>query len=539
MATDVHAGRSEPPEERGRGVLRAARTVAGWTLASRILGLVRDVVSASRFGAGAVWDAFTIAWTFPNTFRRLLGEGALASAFIPTLTDVRAREGDEGAARLIDSVFTLLVLTLGTLAAVSLLLLLLIPPSAVEGVGNVEKLGLILRLLQVLMPYVILVCVTAFLGAVLQTFGHFAAPAGAPVLLNLFWIAALFTLCPMLGRAPSEQIFGVAIAILIGGVAQVAACLPPLARRGIRVRLTLRVRHPELGRLLRRMLPIVLGMAPTQLNILFDRVIAEAWVPGDGANSALYFGTRMMQFPLALVGVAMATAVLPTLAEHVARRDRAGLRSTLGTAVGVTHFVAAPAAIGLIVLAEPIVRFLFEHGRFSPEATQATARVIFGYAAGIPIICVVQVLTRAFYAEGDTRTPVRVAVVSMIANLIFNLILVGPLREAGLAWATTIAAGLNLALLALALRGRHGPWLDAAIVGRIVRVLALASGMGLLCVAVYTGLEWLRPPGSGLLFDGITAIVPVGVGVVSFAAGAAALRLPEYRDILGAVRRRK
>lgn len=522
-----------------RHVLRAARTVVGWTLLSRILGLVRDVLSAARFGAGAVWDAFTFAWTFPNTFRRLFGEGALASAFIPTLTEVRENEGAEGAERLVNAVFTVLLIGLSAITVLSLLPLFVVSPESLEGMVNVDKLDLIVRLLQVMVPYLILICITAFLGAVLQTLGHFAAPAAAPVLLNLCWIAALFGICPAFGPEPSRQIFGIAIAVLVGGLLQIAVCLPPLWRQGVRVRPTLDFRHPAIRRMFRIMLPIVLGMAPTQLNILFDRLIAEALVPGDGANSALYYGTRMMQFPLALVGITMATAVLPTLSKLAARADSVAMRRTLGAAVGMTGFVAIPAAVGLIVLAEPIVRFLFERGHFDATATTATRSVIWGYTLGIPVICAQQVVTRAFYARGDSRTPVRAAVIAMLCNLAFNLALVGPLQETGLALATSLAAVVNLAILATALRAKIGPFVDPGFAARILRTIFNAAVMGGLCVGMYVWVSGLALGSEGFVRNGIEALVPVVGGVLAYWIGASVLRIPEYRELRRVFRERR
>lgn len=504
--------------------------MVGWTLISRVLGLVRDVLSAARFGAGAVWDAFTFAWTFPNTFRRLLGEGALASAFIPTLAEVRENEGSEGAARLINAVFTVLLASLVIITLVSLAPLLFIPADVLDGVVNVAKLDLIMRLLQVMVPYLILICMTAFLGAVLQTHGKFAAPAAAPVLLNLAWIGALFLICPYMGVTPEQQIFGVAFGVLIGGGLQVLVCLPPLWKLGIRVRPTLDLSHPGLRKMLWLMLPVILGMAPTQINILLDRLIAEALIPGNGAISALYYGTRLMQFPLALVGVAMATAVLPTLSRLATQSDEAETRGTMSSAVSMTSFVAIPAAVGLGVLAAPIVRFLFEHGAFEPRATASASRVIWAYAPGIPVICVLQVVTRAFYARGDTSTPVRVAFVAMVCNLVLNLVLVGPMQEAGLALATSLAAVVNLGLLLVALRARIGDFLGPGFfVGRM-RVVLVSIVMGAICFLVYTVLERGRG-GDGILGDALAALVPVAVGVLVFVLGSALLRVPEYREI--------
>jgi len=539
---EVAGSSGTPPnaaDASGKSVLRAARTVAGWTFLSRILGLVRDRLSAAAFGVGAVWDAFAVAWTFPNTFRRLLGEGALASAFIPTLTEVREAEGEEGAARLIDGVFTLLVGTLVGLTAVSLAALLLLPPEAFERFADPHKTDLIFRLLQVLMPYVILICVTAFLGAILQTLGHFGAPAAAPLLLNLAWIAGLVFFVPaMEAGGPTRQILAMALAILAGGLLQVLVCLPALARRGVRVRPTRDFRHPALRRLLARMLPIAIGLAPTQINILADRVIAEL-LAGEGANSTLYFGTRLMQFPLALIGVAMATAVLPALAGHASRRDDPALRATLDRSLAVTFFVAVPAAVGLIVLASPIVRFLFETGRFGPDDTAATATVLFGYTAGIPAICLLQVATRAFYARGDTRTPVRLAMLAMVANLALNLLLVGPLGAAGLAWATSIAAGLNLVASGVALRSRIGAFLGQTFARGAAVTVLLAAIMGGACIGVWSALESIRPDAAGFLHDALAALVPVATGVAVYGVSARLARVRELDEILEVLRRRR
>jgi len=446
---------------------------------------------------------------------------------------VREREGSEGAAHLINAVFTLLVLTLTAIAGLCALLLVLFPPEAAEGIANVEKLGLILGLLEVMVPYVVLVCVTAFLGAILQTLGLFAAPAAAPLILNGTWIAALFLLCPLFGTAPGEQIFGLALAVLIGGVLQMLVCFVPLWRRGVRVRPTLRVAHPAIARMLRLMLPILVGLAPTQINILADRLIAEALVPGNGANSALYFGTRVMQFPLALIGVAMGTAMLPALASHIVKGDAAATRRTLRDALSFTLFLAVPAAVGLMVLALPIVRFLFEHGRFGADDTEATRRVLLAYAAGIPVICAVQVATRAFYALGDSRTPVRAAMIAMAANLALNLLLVGWLEESGLALATTLAAAVNLVLLARVLGPRVEGLLSRGFGRAAVRVVALALVMGALCFIGYSGLDRALPPGTAA--DAVRALVPVfaGAGIyLGLARLAGSPELPWLRAFL-------
>jgi len=521
-----------------RSILEAAGTVGLWTLASRVSGLLRDVLSTKRFGAGEAWDAFVVAWTVPNTFRRLFTEGALATAFIPTLAEVREREGKEEAARLVNAVFSALLLGLTAVACLGAAGLFLFPEASLRGVANVEKLDLIVRLLEVMLPYLVLVFLTAFLGAVLNTLHHFTAPSAAPLLLNLFWIVALLFLVPALGPDPSRQVFGIAAAVVVGGVAQVAICIPPLRRHGVRIRPTLKLHHPAFGRMFRLLLTVVIGLAPTQVNLLTDRFIAEALVPGDGANSYLYYGTRIVEFPLALVGIALATAVFPTFSLLAVRGERTRLREIFGGASAIACFVSIPAAVGLILLAFPIVRFLFEHGEFGRTDTLATARVIRAYTLGIPAVSAVQIATRLFFAQGDLRTPVRIAAATVAANLALDLALVGPFGESGVALATSIAAFLNLTMLGLALRAKSGPAeRPARLVPRVCRVAALAGAMGGVCYMMYRLLD----PGDGgdgsLLRSGVAALLPVAAGIAFYFAGAAALRFPELREIREALHR--
>jgi putative peptidoglycan lipid II flippase len=261
-------------------------------------------------------------------------------------------------------------------------------------------------------------------------------------------------------------------------------------------------------------------------------------VPGDGANSYLYYGTRIMQFPMALVGIAMATAIFPTLSMLAVRGDRSRLRDTLGQAVGITNFVAIPAAVGLVVLAFPIVRFLFEHGEFTRADTEATARVIRAYTLGIPVISALQIVTRAFYAQGDTRTPLRIAFVTVACNLALNLVLVGPLEETGLALATSVTACINLALLAAALRPGLGRGRGRRGLRHLAGVCLLSVGMGGICYMMYRFVDHRLSGRETLLRDAVASLGPVLLGIVVYAAGAWVLRWSELREIRDALRRK-
>jgi putative peptidoglycan lipid II flippase len=438
------------------GFLRSATVVSASTLVSRILGMVRDIICASLLGAGPVWDAFVVAWRIPNLFRRLLGEGALSSAFIPVFLGEKEKAGLPAALRFFGNVLGALSLLLAVITVLGVAFTVLVPGTWFGDGAEADKAQLALDLLRILFPYMFLINLMALFMAVLNSLGHFFAPAIAPALLNVFWIAGAL-LAPVVAEEAGDQVQIVALFILVGGVAQFAVQLPVLRRFKVPLRPHISFRDPALRRLLFLMFPMVLGLAPMQVNILLDTLIAEACVPGDGANSYLFYGNRLMQFPLALVGIAMAVVVFPVFSAHAKAGRREELGQTLSEALRTTFFLALPAAAGLFVLASPLIALIYEHGvfRFDPD-TPATARVLRMYALGVPAVCGLQVLTRLFYSLEEVKTPVRVGAAMVMVNLVLNLILVFPLRESGLALATSLSATLNLVILGFLAHRRLG-----------------------------------------------------------------------------------
>jgi putative peptidoglycan lipid II flippase len=518
---------------RSMGVLRSATVVSASTLVSRILGMIRDIACASLLGAGAAWDAFVVAWRIPNLFRRLLGEGALSSAFIPIFTAEREARGDAAAFGFFRAVLTLLTIVLAVLTVIGVATALLLPTDLFG--DDTAKAELTLSVLAIVFPYVLLVNVMALFMAILNSLDRFFAPAIAPAVLNIFWIGGAL-LAPAVSSDPATQVRVVATAILLGGVVQLAIQIPVLLRSGVSLRPSTDFRKPAVRRMLLLMWPMVLGLAPVQVSILVDTLIAEAMIEGDGANSYLFYGNRLVQFPIALIGIAMAIVVFPVFSRQARAGASAALDSTLRQSLRFTFFLSLPATAGLAVLATPLIRLIFERGAFGPADTEATAGVLAMYAVGIPAYCGLQILTRLYYSMEEVRTPVRMGAVMVAVNLVLNLLLVGPLKEAGLSLATALAATLNFAILALLARRRLGVGSLAPVVRSALASAALAGVMALAVWGAFTGIATLFPdPNLWQLL--VVVLVPIGVGAAVHIGGGLLLRFPEARRLIPGRRR--
>ena len=513
--------------------------VAGGTLLSRVTGLFRDTLIAHTLGggaAGAAADAFAVAFRVPNLLREVVGEGALTSAFLPAYAG-RAASGDrDGARRLFRTVLTLLVLGLSALSAAAVAFLLLVPAEWFRP-EDAAKTRLILDLCAWCFPYSVLVCSSAIFAAVLQAEGRFAAPALAPAAMNLAWIAATAAFLPLFPDDPAGRARAVAGSVLVGGAAQAAVALPVLRRLGISLVPRLDLRHPDLRLVLRRLAPAVLGLAPVQANLLVNALIAEAFIAGDGANSALYYSSRLLQLPLALVGISVAVAGFPVFARLAAEGRRGDLGLAVAGSLRATTFLALPAAAGLAVLALPVVTALFRHGRFAAEDAAAAAEVLRWALPGLPAYCGLQVMTRAFHSSGDTATPVRVGAASVALNFGLNLLLVGPMGAPGLALSTAVTAWVNLAVLVLL--ARHHLRLRGlrSVAGTGLRTAGLAAVSAAAALGAAAGLARLLP-GDGFAASVAVAAVGVAAGAAAFALPAFLLRSPDAAEFHAALARR-
>jgi len=528
-------------------IFRSAFVVSCCTLCSRFLGLARDVICASVFGDRWVWDIFCLAFRVPNLFRRLFGEGAMSAAFIPVLTEYLERRDKAEAWQLVSVAFTFL---LTVLAVVVVLGEMLFWGLSVGGPFG-PRGALALRLLAIMFPYVLLICLVALAMAVLNSLDHFFTPAFAPVILNVCWITGVLVVAPAMGDTPEERIVGVALAVLVAGVIQLGIQIPALRAKGVRLGLCFDFNHPGLRRSLRLMGPVIFGLAIMQCNVLLDSLIAVGLArPPDGpeafnvlgysiryplesgANAVLYYGDRLMQFPLGVFGVAMAAAALPTFSRLAARDDRDGLVAALNHTFRVILFVGIPASVGLVVLRRPIVELLYQRNAFTQQAADRTSLVVMCYSVGVWAYCGVHVLVRAFHALQDTRTPVKVGASMVAANICLNLTLIWLLREGGLALATAICSAGQLLILYWILVRRIGRGDLDAVCSCTLKTLAASAAMAFACL---WSLSWLDLPARLTVHRLIRVFVPIAVGGSVFVAVSWLLRVPELGDTFGAV----
>ncbi len=535
--------------ESSDGFIRSAGVISALTMLSRVLGLARDAVCAAFFGAGMVWDAFSFAFRIPNLFRRLFGEGALSAAFVPIFSEHLELKEPEEAWRMAGRVAGSL-----TLLLVGILLVGEAALTAALGLAPLsERWHLTLLLTAVMLPYMVLICLTGLAGAALNSLKRFAAPALAPVVLNVCWIAAVALVAPLVSADARVRIMVVSVAVVAAGVLQLVLQLVPLHRMGFRWRLSVSMLHPQVRRVAGAMAPVALGLGALQINVLLDGVLAISLAapPGResfhllgltlpypmhvGANSVLYYGNRLMQFPLGVFGIALATAAFPTLSRQVARQDWDGFSQSVVRGLGAGIFIALPASVGLILLCRPLTALLFERGEFTAEMTTRTANVIAAYAVGMCAYFALHLLTRAFYSLGRQGTPALVGGCMVGVNLALNLALVWPLREAGLAAATSVSAALQAGVLLVLLR-RHVPLKGfAQVVRGAGKTLMATTCMG----AAVWGLLALLGPGGGLALKAARVLVPTAAGAAVFAGVAAALGSAELKVLYRSVRRRR
>jgi len=506
-------------------VTRAAGIVGTATLLSRIFGFVRDVVIAGFFGAGMAADAFFVAFRIPNLLRRLFAEGSLTIAFVPVFTEYISHRGRPEAFRLARSAVRLLSVLLAAASVAGILLAPWIIHVIAPGfMALPPKYALTVALTRFMFPYIFFIGLMALCMGILNVLGHFAAPALAPVLLNLSMIAGVVFLSPHLER----PVYGLAAGVLAGGLLQLVLQIPFLIRLGFHFWKAAPLMHPGLKRIGRLMVPAIFGAAVYQINILVGTLLASL-LPA-GSVSYLYYADRLVQFPLGIFAIATATAVLPSLSRHAANRNMEALRATFAQAMNLVFFITVPAMVGLIVLRVPIVSLLFGRGAFDLATVHLTASALLFYGVGLWAFSAVRIVVSLFYALQDTRTPVKTAVVSIAANIVLSLVLMGRLRHGGLALATSLASMVNLALLCVYLRRRLGTLKSTGMGRSLVRTTVCSLLMGLVVAAAARYLIPAPDAASGRLLFGVAAAIFAGVATYLLLAWR--LKSPELRDVL-------
>ena len=509
-------------------VVKAAGVVGAATLLSRILGFMRDAVIAWFFGAGFSSDAFIAAFRIPNLLRRLFAEGSLSSAFIPVFTQYIVRRGQPEAFYLARSAFRLLsvlliLVTIGGILLSPWIVKLMAPGFAAD------KYSLTVSLTRLMFPYIFFIGLVALCMGILNVLGHFAAPALAPALLNISIIGSVLFISPSL----CVPAVGLAVGVLIGGALQLAFQLPALLCKGFRFWEKARFVHPGLRQVGTLIPPVILGGAVYQINIVISTILGS--LLAEGSVTYLYFADRLVQFPLGVFAIAAATAILPSLSRQAASEDFEALKDTFGHALKLVFFISIPAMVGLIVLRESIVTLLFQRGEFDAVATRLTAQALLYYSLGLWAFSAVRIVTATFFAMQDTRTPVKMAGLSILANIILGLVLMKPLGHGGLALATSLASILNLGLLVRALKVQLGALGWKSIARSFCRTLLSALAMG---VAVWAAGLILVPVQNITLAGLLGGIVGcITIGICSYGCVSYILKSSELHVVLAEVRK--
>jgi putative peptidoglycan lipid II flippase len=489
-------------------LLKAIATVGGFTMISRVLGFVRDVLLASVLGAGPVADAFFVAFKLPNFFRRLFAEGAFNAGFVPLFSKFLESEGRAAAKEFAEqSLSLLLVILFGFVVALQALMPWVMMGMAPGFMADPEKFDLTVQLTRLTFPYLLFISLVSLMGGVMNSLGRFAAVAATPILLNLCLIASVIGLVDYMPTAGHALAWGVALA----GMVQFVWLLIALQREGILLRLPRPRLSPRVIALLRLVAPAAVGAGVVQINLVIDIILASL-LP-EGSVSYLFYADRLSQLPLGVVGVAVGTALLPLLSRQIATGDQAAAHASQNRAIEFALLLAVPAAMALLVVAAPIISVLFERGAFDATTTLKTSYAVMAYAVGLPAFILVKVLTPGFFARHDTRTPVRIALIALGVNLVLNIALMIPLQHAGLALATAISAWVNSALLYTTLQREGHFEMDARLSTRLIGTVSSALVMG----GVLYGLAiYLTPWFDGSEQQRIVALViliAVGLGV--------------------------
>ena len=470
-------------------VAKAAGVVGIATLASRIMGYIRDMVMSWAFGTSAAADAFYVAYRIPNLLRELLAEGSMSAAFIPVFTETLTRGSKEEARRLANAVLARLLIILAIITALGILF----APYLVKVIAwgwkyetYRDKILLATTLTRMMFPYLLFIGLAALAMGMLNSLRSFLSPALSPVMLNVMIIASVVLLAP---RLPNP-IMGAAIGVVVGGLFQFLIQVPGLSREGMMLRPRITPSHPGVKKVGSLTLPIFLSSSVTQLNIFISTILASFLATG--SITYLFYGMRFIHFPLGIFGIAIATAVLPTLSAQAARQEMGEFRDTLSLGIRLVFFIMFPAMAGLITLRVPIVNLLLEHGEFNHVSTEGTASALLFYAVGLWAFAGVRIVAQAFYSLQDTRTPVRIAILALAANIVLSIIFIQtPLQHGGLALATSLAAMLNIWLLTKRLRKKIGRMDGRRIMNSLLRVVPSSIAMGAIGAWIARDPAWL------------------------------------------------
>jgi putative peptidoglycan lipid II flippase len=508
-------------------LVRSIATVGGFTMLSRITGLMREMMIAHFMGASAVADAFFVAFRFPNLFRSLFAEGAFNAAFVPLFTGKLTAEGREEARSFAEQALVVMALVLALFVAIIELVMPWAVYALAPGFGEVPgKLQVAVELSRICFPYLLFISLTSLQAGVLNSLGKFAAAAGTPVLLNVVAMAGLWALAPYTETPGHALAWGTFAA----GIVQVAWLMFSVRSAGMPLKLRRPRLSPELRLLGRRIVPGAVGAGVYQVNLVVNTMIAST--VANGAVSYLNYADRVNQLPLGVVGIAVGTALLPLLSRQIKAGEAEAAKESQNRAMEFALLLTLPAAAALMTIAEPVIRVLFQRGSFGVAETQATTAALVAFATGLPAYVLVKVLAPGFFAREDTKTPVKVAGATMVINVALNLALIDSLAHVGMALSTALAAWFNVAALAWLLHRRGFFTIDARLRNRAPRILAASAVMA---AALWGANHSARPFVSGTIMTIALVAGLVVVGILTFAVAAhvlGAARLGEVRKMM-------
>jgi putative peptidoglycan lipid II flippase len=518
---------NQPIHSHHRHLIKSAGILGALTGVSRVLGFVRDMVIAAAFGTGVAAESFVVSFKIPNLLRDLVGEGAANSAFVPVLTECRQRQQKDYWA-LVSTLFYIMAAVLLALCLMGIIfapqIVRLLAPGFVDS-ADVGKYPLTVRLTRVIFPYIFLIGLSALAMGVLNSLKEFTSSALGPILLNLCMIIAGVFFEKRYG--PMALVFGV----LAGGVLQLGCQIRPLVDRGFRLT------RPGLGhgyarKIVKLLIPRAMGSGLYQVNVLVDSVLASfEKIVGAGGQSALYYSNRLFQLPLAIFGISLAQAVLPTFSSQMVAQDLEGFKKTFSLTVRTVIFTVLPASVGLIVLCEPIVRIIFQHGQFDEYSTRITSAALFFYGFGLLSCCLIKILVNSFYAMQDTRTPVKVMVFSVLANVLMSLFFMRVFKIAGLALASSLSATMNMGALYYLLRKKLGPIDEERIFVSFIRMLCAAVLMGLF-TAFFARVALIDTPGLSRIGQGAALLSGIFVSILIYFGLCLLFKVEEAKRIL-------
>ncbi len=515
-------------------VAKAAGIVGSATLVSRVMGYLRDMVMSWAFGTTVAADAFYVAYRIPNLLRELLAEGSMSAAFIPVFTETLTKESREDARRLANAVFARLLVILAVLTVLGIIFAPYIVKLIAMGWKYKpdfhEKFTLGVTLTRIMFPYLLCIGLAALAMGMLNSLRSFLAPALSPVMLNFMTILAVV----LSFRFMANPIYGVAAGVVFGGMFQFLIQLPELNRQGMMIRPRFRPSHPGVVKIGRLSLPVILSASVIQVNIFISTILASFLATG--SITYLFYGMRFIQFPLGIFGIAIATAILPTMSTQAARRETEPFRETFSMGIRLVFFIMFPAMAGLITLRVPIINLMLEHGQFDAFSTKGTATALLFYAVGLWAFAGVRIVAQAFYSLQDTKTPVKVAVLAMGANIVLSLLLMGPLAHGGLALATSLASMLNISLLTILLRKRIGRIDAGRILRSLSKVVPASVLMGMIGWWVSRNQAW--DSGGNILYKAGLLTGAIAGSIFFYVVIMWVLRSEELKFLSGIMRRR-